>query len=504
MDDRVRPALLVFAVAALLFFARLDLPLMESMEPRHAEIARQMIAEESWMTPVLNDQYFFDKPPLFFWSIIGCFQVFGVHDWAARLVPAFCGLATVMVSFFWLRRAAGPRPALYGSLVLCLSARYVYLCLWVTASLAAAHLGVTEQRRRFITLSGVCCALGVLTKGPVAVALVAVPVLVLRPRLRDVYLFLSVLALTAAPWFVWMVRTHPEYARFYFWEHHVIRYVAPFNHEEPFWFHLPGLLLGMMPWTFLLPGMIRGHWAARERTPLMTFLVAAAAWGTLFFSLSGCKRAVYILPALPPLALALGCYLEGILATNPVLARRATAAALVMGFGGFVAAAFSGLASWLLGATLSFPFAVTLWLAVSRRHVRWDHCLSATFAILFLFILCVVPSYHERFALRDAVRDFLEGDGPIICYPRTWDSVSFYLRRDDVMIFSEEQRDLLLEELRRHPRVLLVTRTGRREDPLLSELPEELAFEALERKGFVLFGRVTRRETAVTRGTTRE
>ena len=47
MDAPSRPVprlLLVLAPAALLFFARLDCPLLEPQEPRYAEIPRQMLA----------------------------------------------------------------------------------------------------------------------------------------------------------------------------------------------------------------------------------------------------------------------------------------------------------------------------------------------------------------------------------------------------------------------------------------------------------------------------
>src|SRR5205823_1731212 len=83
----------------------------------------------------------------------------------------------------------GHRAAVAGAVILCLSARFVYLgrmltmdsllCLWVMAALAAAHIAVCEAklRRRWWLLSALCCGLGLLTKGPVALVLVAVPVL---------------------------------------------------------------------------------------------------------------------------------------------------------------------------------------------------------------------------------------------------------------------------------------------------------------------------------------
>src|ERR1700736_4297326 len=71
----------------------------------------------------------------------------------------------------------------------------------------------------------------------------------------------------------------------------------------------------MLPWTLLLPGLLRflarrSARTASRRPPALGFCLLAFVWGVVFFSASGCKRAVYILPALPPLALALGCYLD--------------------------------------------------------------------------------------------------------------------------------------------------------------------------------------------------
>ncbi len=322
MEARFSHTLLVVAVAGLLFFGRLDAPLLEPQEARYAEIPRQMLADDSWMTPVLHGQPYLDKPPLLYWLVMLSYSVFGVHDWAARLVPGSAGVLTVLLTYLWGRRVAGQRAGLCAALVLCLSARYVYLarmlsfdtllCLWVTAALGAAHCGLSAGGRRWWLLCGTACGLGILSKGPVALVLVGGPVLglmlldrrALRPRFLDVLLCLLMILLVAGPWFVLMMLRHAGFVQHFFWQHHVVRFLTPFDHEEPFWFHLPGVLLGMLPWTLLLPGLLR------HRTPALGFVLLSAGWGLLFFSLSGCKRAVYILPALPPLALALGCYLD--------------------------------------------------------------------------------------------------------------------------------------------------------------------------------------------------
>ena len=93
--------------------------------------------------------------------------------------------------------------------------------------------------------------------------------------------------------------------------------MAPIDHAEPFWFFIPGLMLGMLPWTLLLAPfakylMRRSGALARRRSASLGFLLLASLWCLLFFSLGGCKRPSYILPAMPPLALALGCYVDAV------------------------------------------------------------------------------------------------------------------------------------------------------------------------------------------------
>ena len=161
-----------------------------------------------------------------------------------------------------------------------------------------------------------------MTKGPIALVLILVPTLAyclldrrsVRLGLRHYAAYIAVLLAVAGPWYFAISAVEPGFAASFFWKHNVVRFLAPFDHEEPFWFHLPPLFFGMLPWSLLLPGFLRflfrrSRRSAARRQPALGFFVLAALWSMLFFSASGCKRAVYIVPALPPIALALGCYL---------------------------------------------------------------------------------------------------------------------------------------------------------------------------------------------------
>src|SRR5262249_47153497 len=80
---------------------------------------------------------------------------------------------------------------------------------------------------------------------------------------------------------------------------------------------------------------------------------------------------------------------------------------------------------------------------------------AVTLVVLCVAVHQLLPAYARRFALRGEVRPHAELCADprvsIACYPRRWDSVSFYLHRPDVRVYTAEQRSALIADLRRHP-----------------------------------------------------
>jgi dolichol-phosphate mannosyltransferase len=506
------PMLLVLLMGLLLFLGGLSAPLLEPQEARYAEIPRQMLARGEWCVPTLHGQPYLDKPPLLYWLVMGCYALFGVHDQSARLVPGLAGVLTLLITYLWGRFAAGVRAGLCGALVLGLSAEFVYrqrmlgfdalLGLWVTAGLAAGHraLAGASGQRAWWLLSALFTGLGLLTKGPVALALTAVPLLALvcldrrvhRPRLVDWLGWVGVALLVAGPWYVAVMIREPEFAAYFFWHHNVVRFVAPFDHPKPAWYYLPGLLLGLLPWGLLVPGFVaflarRGARAARRRPAGLGFFLLVAGVGLAFFSASGCKRPTYILPVLPPLALALGCYLAACLSSSQHgdawqglwrgsrLATRAALLVLLAGPGLTLLAGQRDMlpASWaaLLAGVAGLAFLVVL---LQVRLLSWASTAGVVFAVLFLGVQVLLPGYNAHYALREPLlrwRPRLASQGlPILCYPQRWESVGFYLPEAEVHAFGRDQKRQLVEELRQHPEALLLVKSK----PLLDELLHEL------------------------------
>jgi hypothetical protein len=96
---RVGPLLLLLFVPGVLLYPCLAFRLFEPEEGRYAEIPREMLQRGEGIVPYFQGEPYLDKPPWFYWLVMASYRLFGVHDWAARLVgraalPPVNGMAT--------------------------------------------------------------------------------------------------------------------------------------------------------------------------------------------------------------------------------------------------------------------------------------------------------------------------------------------------------------------------------------------------------------------------
>jgi 4-amino-4-deoxy-L-arabinose transferase-like glycosyltransferase len=443
--------LLLLVLPGLLLYPCLSFYLFEPDEGRYAEIPREMLQRGDWIVPYLQGEPYFDKPPLLYWLVMISYRLFGVHDWAARLVPALAVHLSVLLTYWIGRRSLGERAAFRGALVLTLTPGLLgigrlltmdgLLTLWVTLGLLCGFEATrTAKLRRVWWLSAaVAVGLGLLTKGPIALLLVVPPLWFYR-RLtvpgaplhwRDRLAFVGVALAVALPWYVALTLSNPQFAGYFLWEHNVVRFLQPFDHLEPVWYYLPLLALALIPATPLVLPLLRylgnGDPATQAtRTGAFGFTLLAGLWVVLFFSLSGCKLPTYILPALPFLALALGHF----------LAHSAWQAAR----------SIRVLAGLGLVMQLALHFVVVPWYADYRSPLRqW-------------------PELAEHCSDRQT---------PVLCYPRMCHSVAFYLGREDVAWYRSKEIDKLRQALRRHPKTVLLLSHRHSYSALEQALPPE-------------------------------
>jgi 4-amino-4-deoxy-L-arabinose transferase-like glycosyltransferase len=327
-----RTTLLLVLFGWIAFFAGLGRPaISDSDEAYYAVAGREMLESGDWTTPRYNFHERFQKPILFYWLVASAFRVAGVSEAAARVWPAASGLLLSLVTAGVARRWYDEQTARYAGAIVAtcfgcfsiarLSLPDLPLALFVTVgiwSVLEAMLAASRARWWWV-LAAASCGLGLLTKGPVALALVlltALPVAwVARVPASKWLLPLAATSLgavaLAAPWYAAMAYVHGgAYLREFLVGDNIQRFATTrFNEVRPPWFYLPILAGGLLPWTPLalcaLPVGSAWRRAGRALSPATWRVLLWALVPFVFFTISIGKQPRYILPLLPPIAILL-------------------------------------------------------------------------------------------------------------------------------------------------------------------------------------------------------
>ncbi len=324
--------LLVFAAV---WFCSLDYRrLIHPDEGRYAEIPREMAASGDWITPRLNSIKYFEKPALQYWITAAAYTTFGVHQWTARSWPALSGFLGVLFVGYVGLRLGGLRLGLYSAAVLASSAAYVLnaqiltldagVTFWMSLGLGSLFIAQRDdatpgEERGWMLAAWAALAFAVLSKGLIGIVLPGAVLVIYSLVQRDVTLWrrlhwtggLLLFALISVPWFVIVSSRNPEFFDFFFIHEHFARYLTREAHREGrWWYFIPILLAGMLPWITVLLWSMRGAWsdapATRKAFSWQRFALVWSAFIFLFFSASDSKLPWYILPIFPALALIVG------------------------------------------------------------------------------------------------------------------------------------------------------------------------------------------------------
>ncbi len=477
------------AVIVLVWFANLDARrLIRPDEGRYGEIAREMAATGDWVTPRLNGLKYFEKPPLQYWLTAAAFRVFGPDEWTARWWPATSGALCVLLVWFTGRRTLGRPAGDYAGLV-CVSMLWTvanghlntldmgltfFLTGALCAFLIAEHPDTSRAARGWwVLLAWAACAGAVLSKGLVGLVLpggaIAGYVLITRDwaMLRRIRLLpgLAILLVLCAPWFVAVSVANPEFPDFFFVREHFQRYLTPVHRRsEPWWFFLPLLVAGTLPWTLLAGRAVfdaardERHSAEGRRRVL---LLAWSAFVVLFFSASSSKLPSYILPVFPALAWLMGESLARIpprrLFWHAVPLLPIAVAAFVLGLRADRYAndrtpveLYQAFEPWILGAASVMFVGAIIAAVAARRENRAVAAIAISLAGLGSWQLAITghdalsPSFSShRFTTQ--LKTPLRADCPLYSL-RTYDqTLPFYLGRTTTLVAYADEMAFGLE-----------------------------------------------------------
>lgn len=328
------------SLAVILFFIFIvnigSYPLMDIDETRYASMARDMFNTGDFTTLKLNGEFFFEKPPLYFWLECLSFAFFGkVNEFTVRFPVALTGFLSPIVLYFFAKKCVSRKFAFISALILATCAEFVILAkfsildtilaFFVQLSVVSGFLTffVSEKSKKycwwaFYAFSG--CA--VMAKGIPGAAL---PVSIMFfasiwfKKFKEIFKpshILPGLALFFAitlPWHVAMLKTYsPAFFNEYIMKHHIARFLnsESIGRKQPVWFFAVTLLWGLFPWTipFLATlkkrvkksfGIFKKQFKTGESSNGQKFAVLnliGAIVTFLFFSASSTKLVTYILP----------------------------------------------------------------------------------------------------------------------------------------------------------------------------------------------------------------
>ncbi len=315
--------------AVLLFgflFGFAGYPLLEPDEGRNAEVAREMAITNDYVLPRLNGLPYLDKPIVYFAAVAVSMEVFGPTELAARL-PSLLFTIGMLVIVWWFGRrhfdaatavtavvatAATPFTLAYSRTVIFDSALTFFMVVAILSLFEAIETpGDAEATASWWRAGGwAAIALGVLTKGPIALALpllVCIPYAVWRRRVKAMVDATSLVLFVALvlPWVFAISREIPNFLRYVVVTETAARLTsAELGRAEPWWYFIAIMPAAVLPWSLVLAGngrqlakLLKG--AERRYVGLFLFWIFVPF---VFFTLSMSKRPQYMLPLVPAVA----------------------------------------------------------------------------------------------------------------------------------------------------------------------------------------------------------
>ena len=373
--------------------------LLDPDEPVYAETAKEMIRFNEYLSPRIYNEYWYDKPPIFYWLLVGSLKLFGgFSELAARLPASLMAIGAVLLTTFSAARQFNARAGFWSGLVMGTTVMIMYM----------GKASVTDTTLLFFMTGALLCFMhskywlmylfcgfAVMTKGPIGVvfpgAIVFLYLLVTRDlgRLLRMHVIPGLLLVAAVgmPWYVFMYQNHGmDFIYEFIGFHNISRFAAPLHpNRVHWWFYLPVIILGLFPWT-------------------------------VFFSIAKTKQVSYMLVLLPALSVIIGWNIERMTCDNGKLQSGWVAGTfimyLLMGAGWIVGGRqLPEVATYgmVLGAVTLVLGALIL-LALKKycnvETAAWLHVVTGLVTMVMAFGV-MMPQLQDRFSVKTIAKTYV-------------------------------------------------------------------------------------------------
>ncbi|REG81593.1 ArnT family glycosyltransferase [Marinomonas pollencensis] len=331
--------LLLFSCLLIRLFSLSLYPLMDTTEARYGEMARIMVETGNWITPMFDYNVpFWGKPPIFSWLSSAGFELFGVTEFAARIPHLLVALGILWLTYLLAKTHYNSRKmGLFASSILASSFSFILISGAVTTdtaltfsialSMVSFWFAWNKKHPIWGYLFFVGLALGMLSKGPLALVLVGISLalwLLPNARWKKLWQVLPwgygslLLLLITLPWYALAEYRTPGFLDYFIVGEHIKRFIIGgwkgdlygTAHERvrgTIWLYG---MIAMLPWTPLIfaqwARLLRSNQDTQEAASgFGSFLLCWAIAPLLLFTFAGNILITYVMPSLPATALLL-------------------------------------------------------------------------------------------------------------------------------------------------------------------------------------------------------
>ena len=304
------------------------LPITDPVESNYVLSAITMLKHNSWISPMIYDHVWYDKPPLTYWALMITYKLFGISDFTSRIPNTLVAGASVALMYHIIYRISKNTFASVLCAILLMSTLqfwYIshaiitdgFLFLFTLAIFGYSYLAFTNNDRSAMVKAYIAAALAVITKGPIGIILPGLILLIyvcaryIVHRKDEIYqvskdiklLFnpfgLLVFIAIASPWYIAMYSIHGEqFISGFLGLHNVDRALISEHPKFNVWYYYLLIVpLSLLPWTPVIVYHLKDiNWKDDfDLLGIIWFIVIV-----LFYSLVATKYLTYTLPAIIP------------------------------------------------------------------------------------------------------------------------------------------------------------------------------------------------------------
>ncbi len=411
------------------FFNIGNYALMDVDETRYVSMARDMFHSKDFLTLYLNGEYFFEKPPLYFWGECLSFAIFGkINEFTARFPVALYGTLSTLLVYFTGKKIVSKRFGFISAVILATTLEFVMLAKFAILDIVvttcvgfSVMFGFLTQfvedknKKYFWWLFYIFSGLAVMAKGipgfvvPFAIMFfVTIANKTFKQVFRPQYILPGFLLffLIVLPWHLIMFKIHdPLFFREYIIKHHLERFLNSneINREQPFYFYIITVLWGLIPWVFsaIAVGIAKlkafKKFAVEklsDRHKFLLFNVIAFLVTMLFFSSSSTKLITYILPVYFFTAFIIGAVWENYIYENKYK-KSINVSVYILGGICILAGIITCFSKFFLPAQMYADFLIIKWFCISLVLIfgissilcAFKNCPKGVFACYALLVI---------------------------------------------------------------------------------------------------------------------